>query len=388
MSAVTSLRLLTTCLLARILEIMKKILLAVCGLSPQIVTESLYALAFCRDVPLIPDEVHLVTTCEGAERARLLLLSEEPGWFHQLRREYDLPSILFDNDHIHIMCDHAGRAMEDIRTPEDNAAAADFITRMVRELTGDPDFMLHVSIAGGRKSMGFYLGYALSLFGRSRDELSHVLVSQPYESLKDFFYPSKEKRIIFTREDEKPLDASKASVWLANIPFVRMRHGIPEALRQGDASFSEVVAAASQAFLEPLLQIDLKRGRLITPIGEVHLPPVDLAFYLWMARRRKDGRNAISCPVDGCPDRVDGELFFDNYRIVTNNEFRGHDRTGEALRDGMTKAYFEQRKSRINKAIRLGLGVNASPYEIIRTGSPGHYRFGLLHLEAERIVVG
>jgi len=366
---------------------MKKILLAVSGLSPQIVTESLYALAFCRDIPFIPDEVHLVTTREGAERARLLLLSEQPGWFYQLCREYDLPPIMFDNDHIHVMCDHAGRAMDDIRTPEDNAAAADCITRMVRELTGIEDSMLHVSIAGGRKSMGFYLGYALSLFGRSQDEMSHVLVSQPYESLKDFFYPSRRKRIVFAREDEKPLDASRASVWLANIPFVRMRHGIPEALRQGDASFSEVVAAASRAFLMPSLQIDVKNMRLITSIGEVHLPPVDLAFYFWLARLRQDGQGAIACPADGCPDGDYGESFFDNYRIIGNDGFRGHDRTGEALSHGMTKAYFEQRKSRINKAIRLGLGVNASPYEIVRTGSPGRFRFGLLQLEASRIVI-
>jgi len=377
---------LTSALFTPILGAMKKILLAVSGLSPQIVTESLYALAFCREAPLVPDEVHLITTREGAERARLLLLSETPGWFYQLCREYGLPAIAFDHHHIHIIQDHANLAMEDIRTPEDNAAAADCITRIVRDLTGDPDSMLHVSIAGGRKSMGFYLGYALSLFGRPRDEMSHVLVSHPYESLKDFFYPSKEKRIIFTR-DEKPLDASKARVWLANIPFVRMRHGIPEALRRGDASFSDVVAAASRAFVEPSLRIDLKARKLMTPIGEIHLPPVDLAFYLWVAMIRKDGQDAIPCPSDGCPDRDYGKLFFDNYRIVANNGFRGHDRTGEALRDGMTKAYFEQCKSRINKALRLGLGVNASPYEIMRTGSPGHYRFGLLHIDAERIVV-
>ncbi len=367
-------------------EAMKKILLAVSGLSPQIVTESLYALAFCRDVPLIPDAVHLLTTREGAERARLLLLSRQPGWFHRLRREYNLPPIAFDNDHIHVIRDRAGRAMEDIRTPEDNAAAADCITHRVRDLTRDADSMLHVSIAGGRKTMGFYLGYALSLFGRSQDEMSHVLVSHPYESLRDFFYPSKAKRIAFTHED-KPLDASKAEVWLANIPFVRMRHGIPEALRQGDASFSEVVAAASRAFLEPSLRIDVKSGQLMTPISEVHLPPADLAFYLWMARLRLDGNGAIPCPADGCPHQEYGKLFFDNYRMIANNGFRGHDRTGESLRDGMSKAYFEQRKSLVNKAIRLGLGINASPYEVVRTGRPGHYRFGLLKLEPSQIRV-
>jgi CRISPR-associated protein (TIGR02584 family) len=49
--------------------------------------------------------------------------------------------------------------------------------------------MLHVSIAGGRKSMGFFAGYAFSLFGRTQDRLSHVLVNDPFESFPDFYFP-------------------------------------------------------------------------------------------------------------------------------------------------------------------------------------------------------
>lgn len=37
--------------------------------------------------------------------------------------------------------------------------------------------------------MGYYLGYALSLYGRAQDRLSHVLVTERYESLRDFFIP-------------------------------------------------------------------------------------------------------------------------------------------------------------------------------------------------------
>ncbi|MBV5299598.1 MAG: TIGR02584 family CRISPR-associated protein, partial [Rhodoferax sp.] len=76
----------------------------------------------------------------------------------------------------------------DIRSPADNRAAADFITAQVRAITADSGCALHASIAGGRKTMGFYLGYALSLFGRPQDRLSHVLVSEPFESSYDFFY--------------------------------------------------------------------------------------------------------------------------------------------------------------------------------------------------------
>lgn len=38
--------------------------------------------------------------------------------------------------------------------------------------------------------MGFALGYAMSLFGRPQDCLSHVLVSDPYERVPDFYYPT------------------------------------------------------------------------------------------------------------------------------------------------------------------------------------------------------
>jgi len=44
----------------------RRILLMVTGRTPQVVTETLYALSVKRDPPFIPTEVHLVTTAEGA----------------------------------------------------------------------------------------------------------------------------------------------------------------------------------------------------------------------------------------------------------------------------------------------------------------------------------
>jgi len=137
----------------------------------------------------IPAEVHLITTLEGAKQARLTLLSEDPGWFHRLRQDYGLPEIHFTLDSLHILRDAEGRPLRDIRQVTDNEAIADLITTQVRQLTADPECAVHASVAGGRKTMGFYLGYALSLFGRSQDRLSHVLVSSPFESNRDFFLP-------------------------------------------------------------------------------------------------------------------------------------------------------------------------------------------------------
>jgi CRISPR-associated protein (TIGR02584 family) len=159
------------------------VLLAVIGLSPQIVTETVYALAVEQHPPWVPTEIHVITTGKGAQNARLELLSDDPGWFHRLREDYGLPEISFDTGHIHVIKGPDGEPLDDILADTDNAAVADFITEHVRAITADPAASLHVSIAGGRKTMGFYVGYALSLFGRAQDRLSHVLVSPPFESL-------------------------------------------------------------------------------------------------------------------------------------------------------------------------------------------------------------
>lgn len=78
-------------------HIRRRILLAVTGLTPQVVTETLYALATA-ETPFIPTEIHLVTTQTGAESARLNLLLPDTGWFHRLRADYRLPDIAFPPD--------------------------------------------------------------------------------------------------------------------------------------------------------------------------------------------------------------------------------------------------------------------------------------------------
>lgn len=104
-----------------------RILPAVTGLSPQIDTETLNALAVASDnAPFVPTEIHLITT---AERARLTLLSDKPGWFHRLRKDFKLPNIALDDTHIHVLRDLSDKARTYIRSPADNLTCADFITQ-------------------------------------------------------------------------------------------------------------------------------------------------------------------------------------------------------------------------------------------------------------------
>ena len=199
----------------------RRVLLAVTGLSPQIVTETVYGLTVGRRPSFMPTEVRLITTAEGAQRAQLELLHADSGWFHRLRIDYGLPPITFTSAQIHVLRDADGEPLSDIRSPDDNGRAADAITGVLRELTADSECALHVSIAGGRKTMGFYLGYALSLYGRQQDRLSHVLVNPPYESHPQFFYPTPDSQVIYTLPPNvRPYDTRDGEVTLAEIPFV------------------------------------------------------------------------------------------------------------------------------------------------------------------------
>jgi len=356
-----------------------RILLAITGLSPQVVTETLYALAVVHRPAFVPTEIVLVTTRAGAEHALLDLLSEEPGWFHRLRRDYSLPEIAFDASRILVIPDEAGEPATDIRTPADNERAADFITETVRRLTANPEAALHVSLAGGRKTMGFYLGYALSLYGRPQDRLSHVLASAPFESHPQFFYPTPRQRIIHTLDkSQRPLDCQTAEVMLAEIPFVSLRHGLDPRLLQGRARFSEAVTAARKNLAPVELVIDLEGQRILAAGQVIPLRPADLALLSVFARRAKSGGDALPAPPKGVPDRAWAQRFLREYRAIRCGELNDLETTTRALKQGMDGDYFSQRKAKLQQALKRALGAAATAYLIDDGGSrPRRYRLAL-----------
>ena len=340
----------------------RRILVAVTGLSPQVVTETLYALALQHRPAFIPTEIHLITTREGAERARLSLLSESPGGFHQLRKDYDLPPIDFDEQRIHVLADAAGNALDDIRTPADNGVAADLITSLVRELTADPESALHVSIAGGRKTMGFFIAYALTLFGRPQDRLSHVLVSPPFESSYQFFYPTPYPKVIEVG-NRQLADTATAQVTLAEIPFVSLRHGLPASLLEGQASYNEAVDAAKRSLGPASLRVDLKR-RCVTAAGvEFHMAPAPLAMLALFVRRRLEGDPPVGAPGKDVPDQTWATAYLAELRRICG-PLGDIDAAEHALRKGMDGNYFSMTLSRLRCALRQSLGVAATPYQV------------------------
>lgn len=350
----------------------RRILLLVTGLTPQVVTETVYALAVQAERRFIPTEIHVISTGEGAERARLSLLDPATGQFHALCSDYGLHDVLFTPDHIHVIEDASGNPLTDIRTPEDNLRAADYIVHFVRNFCGDEASMLHVSIAGGRKSMGFFAGYALSLFGRSQDRLSHVLVNDPFESLPDFYFPPAQGKVLHTRNN-RPVHTSNAHIMLADIPFVRLRGGMPQNLQDKQISFHETVEEVQSGLHFISLSFDVVRKSICCGGKWIRLPPVLFAFYLWLARKQvmTSGQGSIHW------QEADQHEFLDVYAEVAGSMSASLEQTRQVLKNGFDRQFFEDKKTKINSKLKEQLPLEASFYQIATFGEKPYKKYGL-----------
>lgn len=365
----------------------RRVLFTVCGLSPQVITESVYALAVAAAPAerFAPTEVHVLTTTEGAQRVRLALLSEQPGGFARLRRDYRLPPITFGEAQIHLVPGADGAPLADIRSEGDNARMADAVTELVRGFTADPGCALHVSIAGGRKTMGFYAGYALSLFGREQDRLSHVLVSAPFESSWEFFYPTPYPQVIATQGGRELADAATAEVKLAQIPFVRLRPVLPASLLDQAAGFVDVVQAADRRLAPARLVLDVP-GQCIEADGQrMHLPPWSFALMAVLAWRAHRGAAPLTAPTKDQHDAQWAAAFLADLRAVVG---LGSVPTSvdEQLVANCTGDRFSQHRSRLVKALTLALGPGRVPLYFDDGGSHRNKRYRI-PLPAEAIEI-
>lgn len=339
---------------------MKKILLSVTGMTSQVVTETMYALFKKGEVP---DEVVLITTGRGKNRAVRDLLDKKEGRFKEFCECYGLQNICFSEDQIWVITNKNGQPLDDIRSPEDNEAAADFIMDKVRGLCSDPETQLHVSLAGGRKSMGFLVGYALSIFGREQDKLSHVLVSEPFENNRDFYYPTPDSRSIVAPNGEK-LDTSTADIGLAEIPFIRLRTGLASDVLCDRLSFGETVKLA-QKEVAPQKQVKFSYSdhSIICSGQKIVLTPVKFALYLWLAERA-----AHTLPPIRPSTKQDVLDYLGCLKTVKNEDDGDYRRVHSTLKSSeYLLAFVQEHRSRLNASIKEVLGVRASPYLIKST---------------------
>jgi len=98
----------------------KHVLLSVTGMSPQVVTETLYAIH--RDQRPWPEEIRVITTAIGADRVREGLITR--GYLARLCRDYGRPLPRFDEEHILVVKGADDQPVDDARTLADHEALA------------------------------------------------------------------------------------------------------------------------------------------------------------------------------------------------------------------------------------------------------------------------
>jgi CRISPR-associated protein (TIGR02584 family) len=272
------------------------ILFAVSGMSPAIITETVWALAHEKPA-IIPDRIVAVTTVAGRKAIERELFNA--GTWDQLRDVLVAKRIKTDGklrfgttaDDIRVFtrADRSGRSREldDIRTPADNEAAADFLLEQLRPFTENPDIRLVCSLAGGRKTMGALLYACVSLIGREDDRLTHVLVNEPFDD------PRHQPRFYFPTSRDRA-----ARIELADVPFVPLRNLFPRELGRLPGHFTNLVQRYRTIVTElsepPYLEF-AEDDKVIRVNGTpVSLPVTAIALLDFLARRTQAGESPFA----------------------------------------------------------------------------------------------
>lgn len=371
---------------------MKNILLAVMGLSPQVITETLFAL---HQNGYRVDEVHVITTGEGKERIHAELLAGGTGQFFRYLNEYgiDPESIKFDRDTIHVIA-NSGREISDIVDESDNEALLKKCLELAFAFTEDPETTVFFSIAGGRKTMSACLMVAAQMYGRAQDRIYHVLVAAEFERNKDFFYPPKRSKLIELKDENgKPFfkETKHAKINLIHIPFVSMRqHLSPEFLsepKDPDTLIQSLIKEEKRK-----LTVDLIQRKIIYKGLELGMMPSWLALYAFFAIRKTKCKKEGGC--SGCTDcflelqfilHDESYKIAEIYRSISKRTFMdGMSNTGIT---SLSKENFNMYKGKIKKAILQRFGPYAlKELEIVSVGSKPNTRYGIM-MDRDRIKI-
>lgn len=291
---------------------MKTILIAVSGMSPAIITETLWALAG-ETPPVVPDEVIAITTLKGESDIESQLKRSSKEWknkcvWEHLRKDIFAKAGLPQGSSklqlsvrvIELPNAKTGVRVkaQDLRSEADNAEAADFILGVISSITNAADHHLIASIAGGRKTMSALMYASMSLVAKETDRITHVLVSDPFDMTRGFFYPGQMVQDLTAFDPATkatiPVRASEAHIELANLPFVPLRNGFKE-LNEKSLSFAGLVNRYTRELQQPLsrpprVALDVNSGKLQVEGIELLLTGRELLVATFLYLRAKEGK--------------------------------------------------------------------------------------------------
>jgi hypothetical protein len=187
--------------------------------------------------------------------------------------------------------DASGNEIGDIRTEAENVAFANDLSRLIKRLSDMPDNRIHVSMAGGRKTMSSYAQQAISLCGRDGDELSHILVDPPFlEYNRSFYWPGQHPKMINVSSEGSPVlfEAARAEIKLVPSPFVRLRRHLKQIpLARENFDHWTLVERVQASVDELVIELDVAKRRLKVGSEPVEFPPQEFALLRMLATALK-----------------------------------------------------------------------------------------------------
>lgn len=378
----------------------RHILIAVLGRTPQVLTETLYALCVAQQIPV--ETVWAISTREGYNEACNRLLDSQSGMFFQLQRDYPAAcaQLRFSEANIKVARDGL-LPIADIRTRRDSESFLALILEVLWEQSADPSTVLHCSIAGGRKTMSTYLALALQLLARPDDRLYHVLVApQELEHQRQFYYPPPRPQQ-FTLPDGQIIDTSQAKIDLIDIPFIRLRERVQIDRLPAQLGYRELLKWVQRDIDRgalPVLTLDPANHTIIIGDQKIRLQPQRFCLYWYFAersRKRPAGVEAENYPAyfefPQSPyfssEMLDGLLR--RFNLINPSGKMRRKFMAKVLENGqLPMSWVLQRIAKINTQIRLSVpGVPALPFYLISShGKRGTKCYGI-KLPGEKIGV-
>lgn len=261
---------------------MKTILLATTGMSPAVLTETIWTLA--RERPaVIPDEVYVVTTVSGAAKLKEQLFGPDAVW-ETLRKNILGKKaacdnrLVFDPSDIVVARKKLGGkkiALDALADIADHTAFADTICSKLWEFTSQPGTRVVASLAGGYKTMSALMLSAMQLLANDGDRCTHVLVSGGLDAPgSGFFFPTTK--------------AQTGCVQLIDIPLIPLRRWFNRHLGQKPPpSYADLVARAESA-ITPSLEIGPYPAIAINGVPQ-KLARHPYTYLRFFAERTKEG---------------------------------------------------------------------------------------------------
>lgn len=367
----------------------REVLIFVAGATPQIITETIYALAM-QNPPIYADELHIITHSLGKQ----LIIQKlgKDGVLQQLCTEYGIPRLSLSDANFLVITDQDGNELSDIRTVADNEQAGDQIAAFLRRKAAEPSVRLHCSLSGGRKTMTHYMGIAFQLFARQWDRLYHVMVAPEFEKVEQFFYPPKQPQQlnVKSRTGEVIINTADANVSLVQLPMIYLRDKVPSQA----ATIRKIVAEGQKeidmAATQRPVRVNLAERTLYIGDTLIDLSPIQLMLYTtFLNLKRQPCRfnsrdychECIACfiPLVELTSSEAIEQMAKDYQSIYGNDPLKADELLEKWDRNLQTDLLRQQISKINAAIRDDLNdpTLLPIYKVSTVKQYGSSRYGV-----------